>query len=477
MPSREEYRRHDAIGLASLVQTGEVSPAELLESAIALTDELNPELNAIVHDAFDEARAAAAALGTVKPDEQMPLQGVPFLIKDMTAVAGWPQTCGSRVFADQHAEADSAVARRFREAGLLTFGKTNIPELCLTITTESALYGPCQNPQAPGHSPGGSSGGSAAAVAAGIVPAAHGTDGGGSIRIPASCCGLFGLKPSRGLTVVEPDVGSAWSGMSVHHVLTRSVRDSAAFLDVLRLHEPDWFALPAFHESYYQSHTRRPGRLRIALQRQHPGDAPVHEDCMAAVERAARLCEDAGMVIEEQRPPVNYEALGHAMGTLINVHVAQIVAPALGGDGAPALEQTPLEEATRRMAARGLITTATDYLAALDTLKQAERQMAAFHQHYDLVLSPVLSLPPPELGWLDMNGDIREYAERFSRYSGFTALYNGTGQPSASVPVHRTAAGHPVGAMFSAGWGSDHQLLQLGALLESMDDSGFARPV
>ncbi|MEX1198329.1 MAG: amidase [Pseudohongiellaceae bacterium] len=456
MAGREEYLRHDAIGLASMIQTGKASPAELLETAIGLSEEHNPELNAIVHSACDEARASAAALASTPPDERMPLRGVPFLIKDMSAVAGWPQTCGSRLFADQRAEADSAVAKRFREAGLLTFGKTNIPELCLTITTESALYGPCQNPLAPGHSPGGSSGGSAAAVAAGIVPAAHGTDGGGSIRVPASCCGLFGLKPSRGLTVVEPDVGSAWSGMSVHHVLTRSVRDSAAFLDVLRLDGPDWFALPAFNESYYQSHTRRPGRLRIALQRQHPGDAPVHEDCLAAVERAARLCEDAGMVIEEQRPPVDYEALGRAMGTLINVHVAQIIAPALGDEGPAALEQTPLEEATRRMAARGLVTTATDYLAALDTLKLAERQMTAFHEHYDLVLSPVLSLPPPELGWLDMNGDIREYAARFNRYSGFTALYNGTGQPSVSVPVHRTADGHPVGAMLSAAWGNDH---------------------
>ncbi|MGM0633285.1 MAG: amidase [Pseudomonadota bacterium] len=476
MLTPEEYPRHDAISLASLLQTGEVSPAELLESAIARAEALNPGLNAIVHRGFEEARAAAVAMGSVATDDLSSLQGVPFLIKDMAAVADWPQTHGSRLFADQVAETDSLVARRFREAGLLLFGKTNIPELCLTITTESALYGPCQNPEAPGHSPGGSSGGSAAAVAAGIVPAAHGSDGGGSIRIPAACCGLVGLKPSRGLTVVENDIGSAWSGMSVNHVLTRSVRDSAAFLDVLRLEQPHWFALPAFGESCYQSHNRQPGRLRIALQRQHPGGAVVHDDCLAALDHTVKLCEDAGMIVEEQRPPVDYQALGQAMGTLINVHVAQILKPALGDDGAAALDQSPLEEATRRMAARGLTTTATDYLEALDTLKQAEWQMQAFHRHHDVVLSPVLTHPAAELGWLDMNGDIREYAQRFNAYSGFTALYNGTGQPSLSMPMHRNPSGHPVGVMFSAAWGQDHRLLQLAALLESVDDSGFARP-
>ena len=476
MLKREEYLRHDAIGLASLLQTGDVSPAELLESAIAQTEVLNPGLNAIVHTAFDEARTAAVAMSSKAPDEFTPLQGLPFLIKDMSAVAGWPQTGGSRLFADRVAETDSAVVRRFREAGLLLFGKTNIPELCLTITTESALYGPCHNPQAPGHTPGGSSGGSAAAVAAGIVPAAHGSDGGGSIRIPAACCGLVGLKPSRGLTVVEADMGSAWSGMSVNHVLTRSVRDSAAFLDVLRLRKPDWFALPPFGESYYQSHGRQPGRLRVALQRQHPGGHPVQDDCLAAVDHAAALCEDAGMIVEEQRPPVDYETLAQAMGTLINVHVAQLVAPATGDGSTAALPQAGLEEATRRMAARGLTTTATGYLAALDTLKQAERQMQEFHRHHDVVLSPVLSRPAVELGWLDMDGDIREYAQRFSAWSGFTALYNGTGQPSLSLPLYRNHKGHPVGVLFSAAWGQDHCLLQLGALLESVDGSGFARP-
>lgn len=477
MISRDDYLAQDAVGLASLVQTGEVSPAELLETAIALTDERNPQLNAINHLALDEARSAAAALVAGRTtDEQRPLQGLPFLIKDMSAVAGWPQTGGSRLFADRVAETDSAIARRFREAGLILFGKTNIPELCLTITTEGRLHGPCDNPLAPGHSAGGSSGGSAAAVAAGIVPAAHGTDGGGSIRVPASCCGLFGLKPSRGLTVVEPDLGSAWSGMSVGHVLTRSVRDSAAFLDLLRLDQPDWFPLPPFNESYYQSHSRHPGTLRIAVQRDHPAGTAVDPQCIAAVDKAVALCEQAGMQVEELRLPVDHGLVAGAMNTVINVHVAQLVAPGLENGDAGSLEKAPLEEATRRMAARGLATTATAYLEAIDHIKQAERQMAEFHRHHDVVLSPVVSAPPPELGWLDMDGDIREYATRFTQYAGFTALYNGTGQPAMSYPAHRTPQGHPVGVQFSAGWGKDHLLLQLGALLESMDNSGFARP-
>ncbi len=472
MLSPSEYRRHDAIGLGSLIQTGEVSPSELLECAIQRAEEVNPELNALVHKAYDEARSTAA---TLKPDTSGSLlQGVPFLIKEMSPVNGWPWTRGSRLFARDTAGSDSAIVQRFREAGLVPFGKTNIPELCLTITTESRLYGPCNNPVSPGYSTGGSSGGAAAAVAAGIVPAAHGSDGGGSIRIPAACCGLFGLKPSRGLSVVDDDLGSAWSGMSVSHVLSRSVRDSAAFLDLLRLERPALFALPDYQESYYQSHSRSPGTLRVALQRQHPAGHSLHPDVLAALDHAAALCESAGFVVEEQVPPVNYEQLGAAMGTLINTHTAQIIQPELEKTD-KSLEQAELEEATRRMAARGLKTPATDYLEAMDQLKTAERQMHAFHQRFDLVLSPVLSQPPAELGWLDMDGDIREYASRFSAYSGFTALYNGTGQPSASLPLYTTAAGLPIGVMLSADWGQDHLLLQASALLESLLENGKSR--
>jgi len=465
MLALDEYLKLDAVGLGSLIQTGKLSPSEVLETAIARAEAVNPALNILVHKAYDEARATAAALDPDRTNSL--LYGVPFLIKSATAVRNWPRARGSKLFDGDTAATDSRVAARYRDAGLLLFGHTNIPELCLTITTESRLHGPCRNPHNTEHSTGGSSGGSAAAVAAGVVPAADASDGGGSIRIPAACCGLFGLKPSRGLTVVEDDFGSAWSGMSVNHVVTRSVRDSAAFLDLLRLQEPALFALPDGSESYYLSHSRAPGPLRVALHRTHPGGAEVDPECLVALDHAAALCEAAGFHVEEQTPPVNYDALGQAMGDLINIHVAQIIMPQLETRQCR-LEDAALEEATRRMAARGAKASATDYLQALDTLKRAERQMNDFHQHIDLVLSPVLSMPPAPLGWLDMAGDIRSYASRFSEYSGFTSLYNGTGQPSLSVPLHQKKNGLPIGVMFSAGWGQDHLLLQVGALMEQM---------
>jgi len=465
MLTAAEYMLQDAVGLGSLIQTGEVSPSEVLESAIQQAETLNPALNFLTHKAYEEARSVAASLN---PDTNNDLlYGVPFLVKAVNAVANWPQTRGSRLFAGEKAATDSCVAARYRDAGLLLFGHTNIPELCLTITTESKLHGACHNPHHPEHSTGGSSGGSAAAVAAGVVPAADASDGGGSIRIPAACCGLFGLKPSRGLTVVEHDMGSTWSGMSVSHVVSRTVRDSAAFLDLLRLEEPALFALPEYNESYYQSYSRSPGKLRIAVHRQHPAAHEVDPDCIAAVDLAARLCEDAGFHVEELAPPVNYEALGAAMGELINIHVAQIIMPQLEKRQLT-LDNAELEEATRRMAARGSKTSATDYLDALDRIRAAEQQMQAFHKHVDIVLSPVLSTPPAPLGWLDMDGDIRTYASRFAEYSGFTALYNGTGQPSVSVPLYRNPANLPVGVMFSAGWGKDHLLLQLGSMMEQI---------
>lgn len=462
----DEYTRLDAIAMAALRQNGEVSASELLACAFRQTDNLNPQLNAVVYQDREDARQRAQqldqrSLATANSGLQSPLAGVPFLVKEVNAVKGWPHTRSTAMYRQHVASQDSAIMRRYRDAGLLAFGSTNTPELCLTITTEFSLFGTSRNPHNREHSSGGSSGGSAAAVAAGIVPVADGSDGGGSIRIPAACCGLVGLKPSRGLTVVEPDFGSAWSGMSVGHVLSRSVRDSAAFLDLLRLHKPGLFPLPAFAESYYQTHTREPVALRIAVQRQHPAGLPVHQDCLAALDKAIQLCEQAGHQLKEQALPVDYANVGRAMSTLINVHVGQILSPGLEASG-QTLEQAGLAESTRRMASQGLKTSAAQYLAALDTVKHAERQMTAFHAQHDLVLSPVLALPPAELGWLDMNADdIREYARRYAAYSPFTALFNGTGQPSIALPLHKNAAKLPIGVMFSAAWGQDHVLLQL----------------
>ncbi|WP_083264269.1 amidase [Pseudohongiella acticola] len=466
MMTIDEYTQLDAVAMADLRQSGEVSAGELLECALLQTDRLNPQLNAIVHQDRDSARERAQKLDqSASADDSSKvagqLAGVPFLIKEVNAVAGWPHTRSTALYRDHIASQDSAIVQRYREAGLVAFGSTNTPELCLTISTEFSLFGSSRNPHNLNHSSGGSSGGAAAAVAAGIVPVADGSDGGGSIRIPAACCGLVGLKPSRGLSVVEPDFGSAWSGMSVGHVLSRSVRDSAAFLDLLRLQQPGLFPLPAYGESYFQTCNHDLPRLRIAVQRQHPGGLDVHADCQHAVDLAASQCESAGHELVDAAPPVNYASVSKAMSTLINVHIGQIISAGLEARDTT-IDNAELAESTRRMASHGINTTAASYLTALDTVKQAEREMAEFHKHHDLVLSPVLALPPAELGWLDMNaGDIREYARRYAAYSPFTALYNGTGQPSISLPLHQNASGLPIGVMFSAAWGQDHVLLQL----------------
>ena len=476
MLSNKEYICHDAVGLADLKASGDVSAQELLQCALSQSARLNPLMNAVVAEDADGALKIATALDCGK--HQGLLSGVPFLVKEVNAVAGWPHTRSTQLLKNQIAKADSAVVRRYKQAGLVPFGSTNTPELCLTITTEFSLFGVCRNPHNLAYTTGGSSGGSAAAVAAGIVPSADASDGGGSIRIPAANCGLIGLKPSRGLTVVEADVGAAWSGMSVSHVVTRSVRDSAAFLDILKLGKPELFALPEYRESYYYTHTRSPGKLRIALQRQHPGGHPVHADCLAALDQVARLCEGNGHSIEETALPVDYAKVGAAMATLINIHVAQIVSAGLqtvatqelatgknrdsGSSLSLTLESAGLSESSRRMAARGMQSSAAQYLAALDTVKQAERQMAALHQQFDIVLSPVLAQPPAPLGWLNMNsGDVREYASRYASYSPFTALFNGTGQPSISLPLLTGSNNLPIGVMASAVWGMDHLLLQL----------------
>jgi len=456
----DEYLQHDAVGLSELFHKGEVSATELLDCAISQSKKLNPAINAIVFQNEDEARVIAGAMDQRRPAGL--LAGVPFLIKEANAVKGWPFTRGINLLKNQVASRDSTIVQRYRSGDLLLFGSTNTPELCLTITTEHSSFGGCDNPCKPGHSTGGSSGGSAAAVAAGIVPAADATDGGGSIRIPASCCGLIGLKPSRGLSVVEPDMTSTWSGFSVGHVVTRSVRDSAAFLDLLRLQKPLLFALPPAPQSFFEAYSKPPHQLRIALQNRHPGGDHISNECLSALHATANTCARNGHLVVETVPPVDYARVSSAMSTVINVHVAQIVSQAMASARVEDVDTAGLSESGRRMVVRGQQTSASSYLEALNALKAIELQMEAFFQQFDVVLSPVLSLPPAELGWLDMNSnDMRTYARRYASYSPFTALYNATGQPSISLPLHWSEDGLPIGVMASAAWGQDVLLLQL----------------
>ncbi|MEO8123072.1 MAG: amidase [Burkholderiales bacterium] len=371
----EDYVRHDGLGLAALVKSGEVSPAELLETAIAHIEAHNPALNAVIRTRYDAVRAEATQV-----DRTAPFAGVPFLVKDLVAtIGGEPTGNGNRLLASLPMPHDSELVRRFRAAGVLIAGRSNTPEFGLTPYTEPRAFGPTRNPWSAAHSPGGSSGGSAAAIASGMVPLASGGDGGGSIRIPASCCGLFGLKPSRGLTPTGPDFGELWHGFAIEHVLSRSVRDSAAMLDATAGADAGApYAAPARARPYLDEAGIEPGRLRIAFTREPLfGQGLVHADCIAALEGAARLLESLGHHVEEAAPVLDHDACAIAFATVIAgetraeiVHVARL------------MQRRPrardFEPATYTLGLMGRATGAAAYVAAVRTLQLAAPALAPF---------------------------------------------------------------------------------------------------
>lgn len=466
-----EYRQLDALAAAEGISNGDFTSAELTACAIARATEINPEINAIVHESFEFALDEARRIdGETAPRARSRVEGVPFLIKDLAEVEGVAASFGSALFEGHVSSKSSPIVSRYQQAGLPLLGKTNTPEFGLTITTEAKASGPCRNPWNLDYSTGGSSGGAAAAVAAGIVPVAHASDGGGSIRIPASCCGLFGLKPSRGLTEVGASLSESWGGMSVGHVISRSVRDSAAFLDLIRLQRSKLYPRPAGPDSFLDALTDSPEnetRLRIGVQYTHPAGETLDTECVNAVKTAAALCESLGHRVEELVHPVDHVLANKAMSRLINVYSYQAVSRRAAVLQL-ALEDCPVESSTLAMAQRGAGVSASEFLAACESLMTAEGQLRAFYRDYDVILQPVLSLPPARLGWLDMNSDdLRDYGARFKAYSGLTALANGTGLPSMSVPITHSAAGLPIGAMFTAAWGADSTLLRLAAQIES----------
>ena len=463
-----EYAQLDGVAAADGIRSKEFTSAELTSCAIERANKVNPQLNAIVHECFEYAREQAIQVDN-QPEllQQSKIAGLPFLIKDLSEVKGLSTSFGSALYKDHVSAQHSKIVERYIQAGLPILGKTNTPEFGLTLSTESQLSGPCRNPWNLNYSTGGSSGGAAAAVAAGIVPVAHASDGGGSIRIPASCCGLFGLKPSRGLTVIGDTPNESWGGLSVGHVLSRSVRDSAAFLDVIKLKQPHLYPLAPSPDSFYDSILETNiGKLRIAVQFDHPSGETIDQDCSLAVRKAVNLCESLGHQVEEASHPVDHRLTGRAMSRIINTYIYQLVANRAEELGLP-LEDCPVETSTLSLIKRGQALSANDYSDARNCLLIAEQQLQDFYQQYDVILQAVLSKTPAKLGWLDMNSDdLKEYGSRFTAYSGMTALANGTGQASMSVPMHITAANLPVGALFTAAWGNDLTLLQLAAQLE-----------
>jgi amidase len=462
----------DATAMADLVRRGEASATELVAAAIARIERLNPRLNAVVTAAYDEALAAAA--GNLPGG---PFAGVPFLLKDLrTACAGLRMTDGSRWLGGYVPDYDNVLVGRYRRAGLLPLGRTNSPEFGLLPTTEPALHGPCRNPWDLGHSTGGSSGGAAAAVAAGIVPMAHATDGGGSIRIPAACCGVFGLKPTRGRITFAPDLGDVMSGLVNHHAVTMSVRDSAALLDAVAGPAPgDPYLAPPPERPYAAEVGADPGRLRIAFATTAL-DGTQHPDCVAAVEDAARLCADLGHVVEEARPDLDLGAFGDGFITVFCTGLAWTLEGLARRSG---LEPSPerVEPLTWALYQRGRAVSGADYLAAVQALQADTRRLARFLGSHDLWLTPTVAAPPPPLGHFDpAPDDPLRGLDRAREFIPFTPLANAAGLPAMSVPLCWNAAGLPIGTHFMARLGEEGLLFRLAAQLEAARPWRARRP-
>ena len=468
--SHEEYAAHDAVGLAGLVRNKEVAAVELVAAAIRRAEAVNPAINAIV-ERFDEAarRQAAGHL-------EGPLAGVPWAVKDLYhAIEGARLSNGSRAWRDNVAAADSELVSRFRAAGLLILFTSTSPELGLSVTTESALHGATRNPWNLERSSGGSSGGAAALVAAGVLPAAHATDGGGSIRTPASCCGLVGLKVSRGRTPVGVGRTEGWNGLSVSHAVTRSVRDSAALLDATQ--GPPLgarYVAPPPDGCYLAAVRREPRPLRIGFQAVGFNGSEVHADCRAAVEDAARLCESLGHSVEECRLLVD-ELSPHLLNVLA-VHAAAAVVER-GVERGRLVQAEELENVTRAFVDRGRQVTGLELAAADLAFMRAAISIARVQRTYDLILTPTLAAPPAPLGTMSLDLPLPEFQRAVLPYSPFSAVYNVTGQPAISLPLHWNAAGLPIGVQFAARMGDEVLLLELAGQLERVRPWSGRRPV
>jgi amidase len=465
----------DATALAELVRNKQVTAMELVEAAIERIERLNPRLNAVITPMYDQARERASG-----PLPEGPFAGVPFLMKDIGAsYAGVRMTLGTALLSGYVPDHDSELTRRYKKAGLITLGKTNTPEFGLLPTTEPALFGPSRNPWDTERTTGGSSGGSSAAVASGIVPMAHANDGGGSIRIPASCCGVFGLKPTRARNPLGPDFGDILSGLICEHAVTRSVRDSAALLDATAgpdIGDPYWAPLPP--RPFLEETQSEPARLRIALSAEFPVARKPHEDCMAALKEAAVLCESLGHVVEEAAPSLTRDP-AEGTGAFITLWAAgcsaTIDAIAAIGNFTPTAQM--FEPLTFALYEQGRQIGASRYLRAVTSLQRLTREVARFFEDYDVLLTPVLAEPPVPLGTFDAPKDNPMKAwERIAAFAPYTALFNATGQPAMSVPLFWNKDGLPIGSHFVGRYGDEATLFRLAAQLEQARPWASRRP-
>lgn len=458
-----EYSDYDGLGLAELVERGEVSPAELVEEATLRIDRHNPTLNAIVYDARDEARTTASG---ELPDG--PFRGVPFLIKDLGCpVAGWPRTSGSRFLRDEVTPEDGELTRRFRAAGVILLGKTNTPELGITGTTESAHLGACRNPWNPEHISGGSSGGAASATAAGIVPLAHASDGLGSIRIPAACCGLFGMKTTRDRNPTGPNDGAAAIGFGVDHVVSRTVRDSAAMLDCTGYREAaSPFASPGKQRPYLEEIAATPGRLRIAFSTETPSGRPIDAEVEAAAKETVALLESLGHDVEERGLGIDYRALYKTQGIVSAANAAANYREMVARVGREA-EDDDFEPLTWAGIRAGQRLSGEQVFAALRRLRRMNREILGLFEEFDVFLTPVMGTPPPAIGHIDpVNLEPREVGKRQAKAFPFTPPFNFTGQPAMSVPLMQSSDGLPIGMQFAGRYADEATLFRLAAQLE-----------
>jgi amidase len=470
----DEYVEFDATGLAALVRGGEVTADELLDVALERAADTDPAIAAVVH-----VQEGAARSGIAAGLPEAPFTGVPFLLKDLGCEAvDFPTSMGSRLFDGHRYSYDSEMFVRMRNSGMVTFGRTTSPELGIGVTTEAAVYGrPTRNPWNTAHVAGGSSGGSGAAVAAGVVPLAHGSDGGGSVRIPASSCGLFGLKPTRALLPDGPESGEGWAGMAIDGFLARSVRDAAAMLDATA--GPDlgapYYAPPRLG-SFLDAIAEPPRRLRIAVTtRTFTGEA-IHPDCVAAVEHTARLLESLGHDVVPAEPTLDMHAFIVAWSEIVACGTQRSVDAA--GPGA----EERAERVTQLACELGRTVSGSRYIGCIDTVHAVGRQLARFLVPYDALLTSTLGEPPAQLGRFasgrpDGWHSFLEYrVEHVLPYSPYAPLANGTGQPAMSLPLWWNDAGLPVGTQLMGRMGEDHVLLRLAAQLEDAHPWFHRRP-
>jgi amidase len=488
-----DYEQYDGLALSELVRQKKVTPLELVETAISVIEKHNPALNAVIYKMYDYARAAA----------QQPLSGpfcgVPFLLKDLLGtVAGFPTASGNRLLKNRPAGQDSELVRRYKKAGLLILGKTNTPEFGLTPYTEPEAFGASRNPWDLSRTPGGSSGGSAAAVASGMVPLASGGDGGGSIRIPASCCGLFGLKPTRGRVPTGPENGELWRGFVVEHVITRSVRDSAAMLDAIAGPDPGTpYIIAPPQRPYMHELATDPGRLRIAFTDKPFFGSSVHPDCKKGLEKTVQLLSEAGHTLVEAAPDINGSECAVAFLTILAGEMrADIESTSRLFNRKPRMRD--YEPSSFALGLIGKATSASTYARAARMLQKAGRVVGRFFEEYDLLLTPTLAAPPVAVGslqpkpaeralmqvigrlragWLLNALDIiKPIAAQTFEFIPYTPLFNITGQPAMSVPLQWNAEGLPIGMQFVAKWGDEATLFRLAAQLEKIQPWFQRRP-